>query len=152
MRSLHLLIPALLILAVAFSCTPASEQEDPIPDFGNLITGSYTYTTYKGTSNTGSGKAIITKDGSNTIRIGLADGVSFYANKLQKIDDDLVMDVPGQNVDYYGMKARFSGINNISRENAQYHGVYFGSKGELRVGLQITVDNKNDQVLLVLKR
>ena len=150
--SLNLFLLFVLIAAFAISCTPASEQEDPIPDFGNLITGTYSYTTYKNGSATGSGTAIISKNGTNNIRIGLQDGVSFYADKLQRIDNDLVMEVPGQIVDYYNMDARFSGVSNISRQGVMHQGVYFGNQGELNIGLQITVGNKNDQVKLVLKR
>ncbi|EMR03459.1 hypothetical protein [Cesiribacter andamanensis] len=152
MRPVNILSLFILLLIVAISCTPNGE-EDPMPeDYGNLITGTYQYTTLKAGTETGNGTAIVARDGNNTIRIALQDGVSFTANKLQRVDDDLIMEVPSQQVDYYGMEARFSGQRTISRQGQQYQGVYFGSSGELRISLQITLNNTNDQVLLVLDR
>lgn len=141
-----------LLLALAISCT-SSTEEDPQPeDIGNLITGTYQFTTYRGAVETGSGTAIVAKEGNNTIRIGLQDGVSFYASNLQRVDDDLIMEVPSQSVDYYGMQAQFVGQRQINRQGQTYQGVYFGSNGELRMGLQISVGTQQDQVLLVLDR
>ena len=152
MRSLKLLSLLALLTFLAYSCTPSDEEGDPSPDYSTLITGTYAYTTYKNGTNTGSGTAIIAKETNSKIRIGLADGVSFYANKLQKIDNDMVMEVPAQDVDYYNMNARFTGQRTIDRAGSMYHGVFFGSKGEMKVSLQIGVNGKTDQVLLVLKR
>ncbi len=153
MRLFRQLFPFVLIIAVAFSCTTGTETEDdPAPDYSNLITGTYAYTTYKDGTSTGSGTAIVAKLDNSTIRIGLEDGISFYANKLQKIDDDLVMEVPAQDVDYYQMEARFSGTRSVSRGNSTFEGVYFGGSGELKLGLQISVGNQNDDISLVLSR
>lgn len=152
MRSLKLLSLLGLLVFIAYSCTPSDEEGDPSPDLSRLITGTYAYTTYKNGTNTGSGTAIIAKETNSKIRIGLADGVSFYANKLQQIDNDLIMEVPAQNVDYYNMDARFTGLRTVDRAGTMHQGVFFGNKGEMKVSLQIGVNGKNDQVLLVLKR
>jgi hypothetical protein len=152
MRTFRLLFPFVCILALALSCTPSSEQEDPAPDYSNQITGTYAYTTFKNGSATGSGTAIIAKESNTRITIALEDGISFYATNLQRIDDDMVMEVPSQEVDYYQMDARFSGTRTIDRGGAQYEGVYFGQSGELKIGLQISVGNTNEPILLVLDR
>jgi hypothetical protein len=152
MRFLNFLLLFCLLLVAAISCTPSSE-EDPMPeDYSDLITGTYQYTTYKDGAATGSGTAIIMKEGNNTIRIGLQDGIRFQAHKLQRADNDLLMEVPSQAVDYYGLDARFSGRRAIVRQGQQYQGVYFGSQGELHISLDITVNSSTDQVLLVLDR
>jgi hypothetical protein len=152
MRVLNFLLLFCLLLVVAISCTPSSE-EDPMPaDYSDLITGTYQYTTSKGGAPTGNGTAIVMKEGNNTIRIALEDGIRFQANKLQRVDNDLLMEVPSQQVDYYGLDARFSGQKGIVRQGQQYHGVYFGSQGELHISLDITVNSSTDQVLLVLDR
>lgn len=153
MYSLRLLFPFLCILAIAISCTPSSKsEEDTAPDYSNQITGTYAFTTYKGSTSTGSGKAIITKETNTRIRIGLEDGISFIATNLQRIDDDMVMEIPSQAVNHYGMNATYIGTRTISRASSQYQGVYFGKGGELKIGLQITIGNNNDQILLVLDR
>lgn len=151
----HLRQFALLLLFATFifSCTPTNDQEDDAaPDYSNQITGTYAFTTYEGSASTGSGTAIITKESNTRIRIGLEDGVSFTATNLQRVDDDMVMDVPNQEVNYYGMDATFIGARTISRESSMYQGVYFGKTGELRIGLQISVGTQTDPVLLVLER
>lgn len=152
MRLLYLIIPALVILAIAYSCSSSTENTDPAPDFSNLITGTYAYTTTQNGNTTGAGAAIISKEDNTSIRITLEDGVSFYADKLQKIDDDMVMEVPSQDVDYYQLEARFAGTSIISRGDATFHGVYFGRDGDLKMGLQITIGSRTDNVLLVLSR
>lgn len=152
MRSLRYLFPAILLLSLVFSCSTNDEREDVAPDYSNLITGTYSYTTHKGDNLTGSGTAIIAKESNSKIRIGLQDGVSFYANNLAKVDDDLIMNVPKQAVDYYQMDAQFSGTTTISRAGSLHHGVFFGRTGEMKIGLQISIGNQDDQVLLVLKR
>lgn len=153
MRILRFTIPFFCILAIAFSCSPTNDQEDDLsPDYSNQITGTYTYTTFEGGSATGSGTAIIAKESNTRITIALEDGISFYANNLQRIDNDMVMEVPAQDVDYYQMEARFAGTRTIDRAGSKYHGVYFGQSGELKIGLQITIGNTNDPILLVLDR
>lgn len=152
MRFLNFFFLFAFLLVVAIGCTTGSE-EDPMPDdYSNLITGTYQYTTSKGGTETGSGTAIVMKEGNNTIRIVLDDRIRFQANRLQRVDDDLIMEVPNQQVDYYGMDAQFRGQTSISRQGQQYQGVYFGGQGELRMSLQIQVNNTTDQVLLVLDR
>lgn len=152
MRLLRLIFPALVILAITYSCTSSTEDTEPAPDFSSLITGTYAFTTSQQGNTTGSGTAIITKENNTSIRITLEDGISFKANKLQKIDNDLVMEVPDQAVDHYQMDARYAGIRSISREGTNFQGVYFGSTGELDVALRITINNSSDDVLLVLRR
>jgi uncharacterized protein with FMN-binding domain len=152
MRYANLFFTFCFVLFVAVSCSAPDENEEASPDFSSMITGTYSYTTYKGGTATGSGTAIITKTSNSRIRIGLQDGVSFYADELQRIDNDMVMEVPSQEVDYYGMKARFSGNRSISRGGSMYEGVYTGSKGELKLNLQISVGSQSDQITLVLDR
>lgn len=152
MRILKPLPLLCLVLLFAYSCSPAGEENDPSPDYSKLITGTYAYTTFESGSATGSGNAIIARESNSQIRIGLADGVSFYANKLQQIDQDLVMQVPSQKVDFYNMEAQFNGLSKITRGASVYQGVYFGSKGEMKVSLQLNIDGKSDEILLVLKR
>ncbi|AHM63476.1 hypothetical protein D770_26165 [Flammeovirgaceae bacterium 311] len=152
MRYINLFFTCCFVLVLAVSCSSPDEKDEISPDFSSMITGTYSYTTYKGSTATGSGTAIIAKKGNSSIRIGLQDGVTFNAEKLQRIDNDMVMEVPSQEVDYYGMKARFSGTRSISRGGSMYQGVYSGSNGELRLSLQISVDGKNDQLTLVLDR
>ena len=142
----------LLLLVLVAACTTPDERDEVAPDFSNLITGTYSYKTYKNGSTTGSGTAIIAKAGSNKIQIGLEDGVSFYADKLQRIDNDMVMEVPSQKVNYYGLDANFAGARTISRQGSQYQGVFLGSKGELTLSLILTVGSKSDPITLVLDR
>lgn len=153
MRALRLLFTMVCVLAIAFSCSPTSDQEnDPTPDYSNQITGTYNFTTSENGSVTGSGKAIIAKETNSSIRIGLEDGVSFIATNLQRVDNDMVMEVPNQAIKHYGIDSQYAGTRTISRAGSTHHGVYFGSTGELRMGLQITIGSTKDQVLLVLKR
>lgn len=153
MRRLHLLYLFLLFVVVATSCTSSIEEDDTAaPEYANLITGTYAYTTTENDTNTGSGTAIVSRVATNKIRIGLEDGVSFYAHDLQKIDNDLVMAVPAQEVDFYGMDARFEGDREIARAGSRYDGVYFGSRGDLEVSITVQAGSQTDQVLLVLSR
>lgn len=152
MRYFNLFFSFLFVLVIAASCTGPEDRDEVSPDFSSMITGTYSYTTYKGGQATGNGTAIIAKRGNSSITIGLQDGISFYAHKLQQIDNDMVMEVPGQEVDYYGMKARFSGMRNISRGGSKFEGVYTGRTGELRISLQLTVGSQNDEITLVLDR
>ncbi|WP_224997277.1 hypothetical protein [Cesiribacter sp. SM1] len=152
MRYVNLFFTFCLVLFVAVSCTNPEDNDETSPDFSSMITGTYSYTTYKGGAATGSGTAIISKTSNSRIRIGLQDGISFYADKLQRVDNDMIMEVPGQDVDYYGMKARFSGNRSISRGGSMYEGVYSGSNGELRIALQVAVGNQTDQITVVLDR
>lgn len=152
MRFTKLLSLLLLLAVIGYSCTSVDEEEDLAPDMSSLIMGTYSYTTYEGGQNTGSGTAIIARDGNSSIQIGLEDGPSFYARNLQRIDDDMVMDVPTQDVDYYGMDASFSGNSTVNLGSSQYDGVFVGSEGKLTISLQITVNGDVDDVLLVLDR
>ena len=64
----------------------------------------------------------------------------------------MVMEVPSQKVNYYGLDASFAGARTISRQGSQYQGVFLGSKGELTISLNLTVGSKTDAITLILNR
>jgi hypothetical protein len=136
------------------ACTTAldEEAEENQPDYAALITGTYQYSTYFNGKESGAGTAIVSKSSGSSILISTDQSISFKAEGLQKIDEDMRMEIPVQEVDYYGMPGSLQGRNAVNRAGSLYQGVYFGAEGRMELALRLTIEGSTDEMLLILER